>query len=141
MRFLDWVPSAASNIPFVIKTGGPDGPFDWFLEPAQVERLLQTHPNFLGLVIGEMTWSYYDVYCTNKNSKECNGKGEVTKQTDLLWLNRVIQVCDKYASLTRCDCDLLTPSIRPKTTTLPHSTTPVFLNSFTSKYLLMLGFG
>ena len=60
VKFQDWVPSPTSGVPFVIKTGGPDGPFDWFLEPAQVERLLQTHSNFLGLVVGEMTWSFFD---------------------------------------------------------------------------------
>ena len=78
---------AEAQVPMVIKTGGPDGVFDWYLDPAQLEHLLQTVPSLYGLVVGEMTWSYFDALVT-----------PAVNDMNLLWYRRIVQICEKYGA-------------------------------------------
>jgi len=74
-----------NDIPFVIKTGGPDAIFELYFDPASLEYFFQTFPNFYGLIVGEMTWSYFDAE-----------DDESVKEKNLLWLTRIIQVANKH---------------------------------------------
>lgn len=73
------------NVPYFIKTGGPDGDFQWYMPLALLEQLYIDNPNFLGVVTGENTWDHLRAY----------DEPDVMNKS-ILWKERAIQISAKY---------------------------------------------
>lgn len=78
-------PLADLEIPILIKTGGPDGDPQAYLSTAELEHLYQHHPNVLGVVTGENTWSHIDA-ATNP----------VIRDNEIKWFQNILRISGQY---------------------------------------------
>jgi hypothetical protein len=84
--FTDFLrPLSDSNVPILIKAGGPDKDFQQFPDLAEVENIFKTQPNVIGLLEGETFWDFID------------GVDDVKiYENQVNWYKRSFQLAAKY---------------------------------------------